>query len=151
MKWKKRSYTAILRFEKNKLERASGELQIIFDSKEITDLRSKNPLRAYPNDDGLDDIQTACLVNISGGVVSGDTHHVNVTIKDNTKARIFPQAAEKIYPTYNNLTAIIRNEINLGSNSWFEWLPQETIIYDNAKLNRSLALNAKSNTEALLG
>ena len=151
MKWKKRSYTAILRFEKNKLERASGELKIIFDSKEITDLRSKNPLRAYPNDDGFDDIQTACLVNISGGVVSGDTHHVNVTIKDNTKARIFPQAAEKIYPTYNNLTANIRNEINLGSNSWFEWLPQETIIYDNAKLNRSLALNAKSNTEALLG
>ena len=71
--------------------------------------------------------------------------------KNNTKARIFPQAAEKIYPTYNNLAANITNEINLGSNSWFEWLPQETIIYDNAKLNRSLTLNTKSNTEALLG
>ena len=113
MKWKKRSCTAILRFEKNKLERASGELQIIFDSKEITDLRSNNPLRAYPNDDGFDDIQTACLVNISGGVVSGDTHHVNVTIKDNTKARKMFEQAIELDPDYGHALDNLKNINNL--------------------------------------
>ena len=113
-------------------------LDIAFKQSQISHMRAMHPLRAYPNDDGIGDIPTATIVNISGGVVSGDIHKIKTVVEKDTSARLFNQSAEKVYSSYNNEKSEILTEIYVDHNSWFEWLPQETIIFNNAKLSRTI-------------
>ena len=83
-------------------------------------------------------------------MVSGDQHSVNVRV-ENSKAMVFSQSAEKIYKSINNTKAIINNEIIVGENSWLEWLPQETILFENSKLIRNLKIHLDKNSESLIG
>jgi len=133
------------------MQRANGSLKISFSKNEISNLHYTTPLRAFSNDDGNDDIPAAVIVNTSGGLVSGDKHKVNINLKNNCKALIFSQSAEKIYKSVNNIEANISNEIKVGENSWLEWLPQETILFENSRLNRSLKIYLSKSSESLAG
>jgi len=126
-------------------------LDIAFKQSQISHMRAMHPLRAYPNDDGIGDIPTATIVNISGGVVSGDIHKIKTVVEKDTSARLFNQSAEKVYSSYNNAKSEILTEIYVDHNSWFEWLPQETIIFNNAKLSRTIKVFLKKKAEALIG
>ena len=64
---------------------------------------------------------------------------------------VFSQSAEKIYKSINNTKAVINNEIIVGENSWLEWLPQETILFENSKLIRNLKIHLDKNSESLVG
>ena len=64
---------------------------------------------------------------------------------------VFSQSAEKIYKSINNAKAVINNEIIVGENSWLEWLPQETILFENSKLIRNLKIHLDKNSESLVG
>jgi len=133
------------------MQRANGSLKISFSNNEISNLYYTTPLRAFSNDDGNNDIPAAVIVNTSGGLVSGDKHKININLKNNSKALIFSQSAEKIYKSLNNIEANINNEIKVGDNSWLEWLPQETILFEDSKLNRNLKIYLSKNSESLVG
>ena len=133
------------------MQRANGTLDISFFKNEISSLHYTTPLRAFSNDDGNNDIAAAVIVNTSGGVVSGDTHKVNITVNNNCKVMIFSQSAEKIYKSLNNNEANITNVVNVGENSWLEWLPQETILFENSRLKRNLKIYLSKNSESLVG
>jgi len=64
---------------------------------------------------------------------------------------IFSQSAEKIYKSVNDIEATINNEIIVGKNSWLEWLPQETILFEKSKLIRNLKIHLSKNAESLIG
>ena len=64
---------------------------------------------------------------------------------------VFSQSAEKIYKSIDNTKAVINNEIIVGENSWLEWLPQETILFENSKLIRNLKIHLDKNSESLVG
>ena len=122
------------------MQRVDGKLNISLYKNEIKNLHYTSPLRAFSNDDGNDDINSIAIVNTSGGVVSGDKHNISVNVK-NSKAMIFSQSAEKIYKSVNDIKANINNEIVVGENSWLEWLPQETILFENSQLIRNLKIH----------
>ncbi len=77
----------------------------------------------------------AALVATSGGMIAGDTHAVRVAVDRNAMAVVVGQAAEKIY---RSEAADCRIEIRLevANNAWLEWLPQETILFNGARLRR---------------
>ena len=86
-------YNDTLQFKFKNIKRARGSLDISFSKKGISRMYYKNPLRSFSNDDGIENIPTAVIVNTSGGIVSGDKHKVCINIDKNSKALIFSQAA----------------------------------------------------------
>ena len=72
-----------------KINRAIGELEISFSEDGISRLHCTAPLRAFVNDDGINEIPSAVIINTSGGVVSGDRYDVTINVKKNS-ITIFP-------------------------------------------------------------
>ncbi len=79
----------------------------------------------------------AVIINTAGGLTGGDRFSVDADIGDDAAVVITSQACEKIYKSSGD-TARMENRLWLGNNSVCAWLPQETILFDKARLERSL-------------
>ncbi|WP_068000847.1 urease accessory protein UreD [Pseudovibrio axinellae] len=83
------------------------------------------------------DMAEAALINTSGGLTGGDIMNWRVDLHANTKAVISTQACEKIYRASED-TARVTNDLVVGENAELHWLPQETILFNEASLTRKL-------------
>ena len=92
----------------------------------------------------------AVLVTTSGGLVGGDRLRVAVTVGAGAAARVVGQAAEKIYRSAG-ADGLIEVGIKAGADAWVEWLPQETILFEGARLRRVTRLELASGARALAG
>jgi len=92
----------------------------------------------------------ATVVTTSGGLVGGDKISLEITAEPNTTALISTQAAEKVYRSSGAETNISVT-IAAHENTWLEWLPQETILFDGSKLRRRISLNAGPGARILAG
>lgn len=79
----------------------------------------------------------AILVNVAGGVTGGDRYKVEVVAGAGTRAAISTVAAEKIYRSAADM-ARIDVSLRLEPDARLNWLPQETIIFDQARLARRI-------------
>jgi urease accessory protein len=77
----------------------------------------------------------AVLINTAGGLTGGDRMTYDVELDPATKLTISGQAAEKIYRSVGTM-ATISSEIRLSEESFLEWLPQETILFEKCRLKR---------------
>jgi urease accessory protein len=77
----------------------------------------------------------AVLLNTSGGLCEGDRLLQQVRWGDGTDAIVTTLAAEKIYRSRGG-DARIDTTLDVGSRACAEWLPQETILFDKARLAR---------------
>jgi urease accessory protein len=77
------------------------------------------------------------LLNSAGGIAGGDTQAVTITVGADASATITTQSAEKIYRADGN-TSSIANQLAVAANATLHWLPQETILFDQAQLRRTL-------------
>lgn len=77
------------------------------------------------------------IVNTGGGVVGGD--HARLSFSAGARARVAltTQSAEKIYRT-DGPAAHVETALTLEAGAELDWLPQETILFDQARLVRSL-------------
>jgi urease accessory protein len=75
----------------------------------------------------------AVLVNTAGGIACGDRFTVEVEAQADAYVTVATPAAEKVYRSDVKLTA--------GAGARLDWLPQETILFDNARLDRQLEAN----------
>ena len=82
----------------------------------------------------------AILINTSGGLTGGDELLVSANWQAGASAVLCTQAAEKIYRS-NGATVRITNRLTVGSGANAEWLPQETILFDRSRLQRSSEVN----------
>ena len=83
----------------------------------------------------------AVLLNTSGGIVGGDALQVEVRLEAGAAAVITSQAAEKAYRSAG-ADATLDVALDLADGAWLEWLPQETILFDGARLRRRLRVDA---------
>jgi urease accessory protein len=93
---------------------------------------------------------TAVLVTTTGGLVGGDRLDVRLTAEPGCAAQVTMQAAEKVY---RSLGADCRIGVDLSaaSGSWLEWLPQETILFEDARLNRITRIEHAPGARVLAG
>ncbi len=75
------------------------------------------------------------LLTTSGGLAGGDRARVSVGVEDLAQAVVTTQAAEKIYRSLGPETRV-DVALTIGRDAWLEWLPQETILFDRARLSR---------------
>lgn len=77
------------------------------------------------------------LINTGGGMTGGDRMRVEVAAQRGTDASMTTQAAEKIYRSDGEETAIdLRLRLEAGAR--LAWLPQEQILFDGARFRRCL-------------
>ncbi|MGF9757974.1 urease accessory protein UreD [Microvirga sp. 0TCS3.31] len=82
---------------------------------------------------GLD----AVLVNTAGGIACGDRFAVEIEARTDASVTVATPAAEKVYRS-DGLVSNLSVKLTAGSGARLDWLPQETILFDNARLDRQL-------------
>ncbi len=116
----------------------------------LADLHQRDPLSLRLPQPLRGDILEACLITTSGGVVGGDSLAITATAGVGARFRIYPQAAEKIYRS-SGPDSHITVALEAGRGSWLEWLPQETILFEGARLRRRTQLDVDPGGQALAG
>jgi urease accessory protein len=95
------------------------------------------PLRVLFPRPEPDDLPLAALVNVGGGLAGGDSLDVAVSLAGDTSASLTTPAAEKLYRSLGD-AARIATRLELAPGATLEWLPQETILFDGARLERRM-------------
>ena len=121
------------------LPRMSGAARVRFVWKDgatrLADLNQKTPLRVLFPQTSPGAPKLAAITTVSGGLVGGDTLAVDVSVGDGAAAVAIGQAAEKVYRS-TGPDSIVDVSLDVGSGAWLEWLSQETILFDGARLAR---------------
>ncbi|WP_430474021.1 urease accessory protein UreD [Thalassospira lucentensis] len=96
------------------------------------------------------DLTTAVLVTTSGGMVGGDKLAFAGKVEAGTSALFTAQAAEKIYRSVGP-DCEMSVDLRVEDGGWLEWLPHETILFDQARLRRKTTVAATGSGMVLAG
>ena len=110
-------------------------------------LYQRDPLRVLFPAPAAGDPLLAVLLTTSGGLTGGDRLRLSFAARDGAAATITSQAAEKIYRALDE-ECRIDIAIDVGR-AWLEWLPQETILFDGARLSRRTTIDTARESRLL--
>ena len=82
----------------------------------------------------------AVLMNTAGGLCGGDRINWSATAGANTRLVITTPACERVYRSLGG-DATIDNRLVVEAGAHLDWLPQETILYEGARLDRRLEVD----------
>jgi len=71
------------------------------------------------------------LLHPPGGVVGGDVLNISVSANEKSKSLVTTPGATKIYRS--NIDSNIQQSLSLEKESTVEWMPQETILFNDAQ------------------
>lgn len=112
-------------------------------------LRQQGSLRAvFPRTAGPE--RTAVLVNTAGGLTGGDRFGAVIEARPGTHLVMTTQAAERAYRATPGQIARVETRAEVGADARIDWLPQETLIYDGAALERRLDVRLTGTARALI-
>jgi urease accessory protein len=98
-----------------------------------------------PEGEGLSGV----FVNTAGGVAGGDRFDIDIAVTDAARLTLTTAAAEKVYRTPGPAA-----EINVGlkvdAGAHLAWLPQETILFDRARVRRRFDIELEEAASLLL-
>jgi urease accessory protein len=102
----------------------------------------------FPN--GLSqDTLDAVIVNTAGGMTGGDDFGIDIEIGAKARLTVTTASAEKIYRSLGPDTQIgVR--LDVGAGGTLTWLPQETILFDQVRLRRTIDIDLASDARLLL-
>jgi urease accessory protein len=98
-----------------------------------------------PEDDGL----SAVLVNTAGGIAGGDRFDIDIASGNDARLTVTTAAAEKIYRA-NGPAAELNVRLKAEGRSHLSWLPQETILFDRARIHRRFEIDLSESASFLL-
>ncbi len=139
-----------------RLQRANGALTLRFGVEQggatrLADLYQSDPCRALlPSPDPGEPV-TAVLITTAGGLTGGDKLKLSVAVDAGAAALCTPQAAEKIYRSPDDSAAALELTLDVASGAMLEWLPQEMILFDGARLHRRIAVSVAADSRLLAG
>src|SRR5436190_12137720 len=94
----------------------SGSLRVRFPSPELPGL-------------------SAVFVNTAGGVAGGDRFAIDIAAGEGAALTVTTAAAEKVYRSHGP-AAELSIALKAAANAQLAWLPQETILFDQARVER---------------
>jgi urease accessory protein len=134
------------------LERANGAGRIVLTGSRnvtrISDVYQKFPVGfAFPR---VHDESTkeAVIINSSGGIAGGDRLEIEVVALDNASVAVTTQAAEKIYRALDR-PARVDTKLKAAGTAKLAWLPQETIVFNRARIHRRTEIDLCSGAELM--
>jgi urease accessory protein len=102
----------------------------------------------FPNAERPDALE-AVIVNTAGGMTGGDRFGVDVTVGAGAGLTVTTAAAEKIYRSLAPETEIAV-KLQVDCDGRLAWLPQETILFDQVRLHRSIDVELAQGAQLLL-
>jgi urease accessory protein len=133
------------------LQRANGAVRVGFAGSSgrtrLSTLYQRTPCRAlFPHVDGP--VPECVFLNTAGGVAGGDNLEYGLACSDGAVAVGTTQAAERIYRSLGAASRV-STDINVSGGACLHWLPQETIVFDGARLHRRTHANLSGNSRLL--
>lgn len=130
-----------------RLPRADSEVRIAFATSEkgtfARDVFERGSFRVrFPRGQGCEGV----LLNTGGGITGGDKLRVDLQVEAGAGAVMTSQAAEKLYRS-DGPEAVLAVQARLAAGARLDWLPQESILFDRANIERSLDVEMASNAE----
>lgn len=98
-----------------------------------------------PEDEGLSGV----FVNTAGGVAGGDRFDIEISAADSARLTLTTAAAEKVYRAPGS-AAQLNIALKAGAGAHLAWLPQETILFDRARVHRRFDIALDENASLLL-
>jgi urease accessory protein len=116
----------------------------------LSTLEQRSPLRVLFPSPAAGDPPVAALVTTSGGLVGGDRLDVDIAVGAGARLLVVGQAAEKVYRSLGSDCAV-EIALDAAAGGWLEWLPQETILFEGARLRRNTTIDIAGDGRALAG
>lgn len=98
-----------------------------------------------PEDEGLSGV----FVNTAGGVAGGDCFDIEIAATDAARLSLTTAAAEKIYRAPGP-AAQLNISLKVAAGAHLAWLPQETILFDRARVRRRFDIALDEGASLLL-
>jgi urease accessory protein len=102
----------------------------------------------FPNAERPDALE-AVIVNTAGGMTGGDRFGIDVAVGAGAGLTVTTAAAEKIYRSLGPETEIAV-KLDVARDAKLAWLPQETIVFDQVRLRRSIDVTLAPGAQLLL-
>jgi urease accessory protein len=91
----------------------------------------------------------AVLINTAGGIAGGDRFDLGIKAGQGTRLVVTTAAAEKIYRSLDP-DSTIGVSLDIASGASLAWLPQETILFDHARLSRTIEVDLAPDAKLVL-
>ncbi|MGY3031473.1 urease accessory protein [Bradyrhizobium sp. USDA 4354] len=98
-----------------------------------------------PEGEGLSGV----FVNTAGGVAGGDSFDIDITAGRGSRLTLTTAAAEKVYRT-PGAAARLSIALKVDEGAHLAWLPQETILFDRARVHRCFDIALDEGASLLL-
>jgi urease accessory protein len=111
-------------------------------------VREEGPLRVRCPGPASDELE-AVVVNTAGGIAGGDRFTLDVAVEARARLVVTTAAAEKVYRTLAP-EATIDVKLTVAAAASLTWLPQETILFDRARLKRAIDVDLAEDARLVL-
>jgi urease accessory protein len=91
----------------------------------------------------------AAIVNTGGGVAGGDSYSISLALGEGAEVEASTPSAERIYRS-DGPAASIATRLALRPGARLFWLPQETLVFEGARLERRLEVDTSGDAEFLI-
>jgi urease accessory protein len=98
-----------------------------------------------PEAEGL----SAVFVNTAGGIAGGDRFDIDIAAGDASRLTLTTAAAEKVYRAPGP-AAQVNIALKAAAGAHLSWLPQETILFDRARVSRRIDIDLAEGASLLL-
>ncbi len=132
--------------------RSRGGVSIAFKKTDdgitrLSDLHEYGGFRAkLPRTHGLTE---AVLINTGGGLLGGDSARFEVSVTAGAAAQVTTQSAERVYRSLGP-DCRIDIALSVADGARLHWLPQETILFNEARLARTITADIAADATLLI-
>ena len=92
---------------------------------------------------------SAVFVNTAGGIAGGDRFDIDIAAGEGARLTVTTAAAEKIYRAQGP-AAQLNIALKAAAGSHLAWLPQEAILFDQARVSRKIDIDLAETASLLL-
>lgn len=117
-----------------RMQRVTGRAFVGFGARGLRDLHQSGSAKAIlPKVHS--DIPEVVFLNTAGGLTGGDRMQFSLEVDAGVSVVATTQTAERAYASSGGVAKLDVN-LRVGNGGRIDWLPQETILFDNAALER---------------
>jgi urease accessory protein len=134
------------------LQGARGLCRIVVGGAEegnkIIDVFQRSPLRMIFPQSSEAGVKEVVLINTAGGIAGGDRLECSVTALPNAFIAVTSQTAERVYRALSEPARVL-TKLKVSDGARLAWFPQETIIFNWARLHRETEVEISPGAELL--
>lgn len=128
-------------------QRAQGEAMVALSPTGLTHLRQQGSAKVILPRVGL--VPEVVFLNTSGGLTGGDQLSYETRLDASVRAVATTQTAERAYRHGAGVARVtVTHQVGVGG--WLDWLPQETILFDDCAVERTTVVELGAGAGCLL-